>query len=140
MNLRDTKAAIAFANQIDARVQMNDATAEVWQVTLQAHETIKVRWAITQHYATGNANGEGTHAITPARIRRLIQSKAETVETQTRALESPRNRVASPESFRRRNPAEWDRLLEEGKIQFRAQAKGSQCQSKTKSSTETDTT
>ncbi|MHC6175437.1 hypothetical protein [Glutamicibacter sp. X7] len=121
MNLTESKMAIAFANQIDPRVQMNDATAEVWATSLQAHEATKVRWAITQHYATSNANGEGTHAITPARIRRLIHSKAEEVETKQRALEPPRGRTRSIESFRDRNPELWDKLVQEGREQFHAE-------------------
>lgn len=118
MNFTDSKMALAFANQIDPRVQMNDATAEVWQAALHAHEPVKVRWAITQHYGTSNANGEGTYAITPARIRRLIQNKAETVETQARALEPPRNRVRSPESFRQRNPELWDKHFAAGQAAY----------------------
>lgn len=120
MNFKESKMAVAFANQIDPRVQMNDATAEVWLAALRAHEPVKVRWAITQHYGTGNANGEGTYAITPARIRRLIQSKAEEVETVARALEPPRNRVRSPESFRQRNPELWDKHFEAGRAEYQA--------------------
>lgn len=111
MNLKETKMAIAFANQIDPRIQVNDANAEVWHASLHAHDPVKVRWAITQHYATSNANGEGTHAVTPARIRRSIQAKAETVENTARALEPPKGRAPNPLSFRQRNPSEWDRLF-----------------------------
>lgn len=118
MNFTDSKMALAFANQISPRMKMNDATAEVWQATLHAHEPVKVRWAITQHYGTGNANGESTYAINMASIRRLIQSKTETFETQVRALEPPRNRVGSPESFRQRNPELWDKHFAAGQAAY----------------------
>ena len=115
--------AIAYANQIDPRVQMNDATADVWAGALKAHPAERVRWAIKHHYATGNANGEGVHAVTPARIRRLIQNKTEEAETRGRALEPPRNRTPNPLTLRRRDPAEWDRLVAEGAEQFKRQTK-----------------
>lgn len=110
--------AITYANQIDPRVQLTDANLEVWSVGLSAIKAQNVRWAINQHYANGNANGEGVHVVNPASIRRRITEAQNTHDRQQRALEPPLNKAFKVGDFRKRNPELWDELFQQGRESF----------------------
>lgn len=107
--------ALTYANQIDARVQLNDANVDVWWAGLKAVNASAARWAIKKHYATSNANGEGAAVVNPAIIRRLITAELQQRESKQRALEPPRNKAPHPISFRKRDPERWDALVEQGR-------------------------
>lgn len=118
MTPEEIAAAITYANQIDPRVQMTDANLEVWSVGLSAIKAQNVRWAINQHYANGNANGEGVHVVNPASIRRKITEAQNTHERKQRALEPPKNKAVRVGDFRKRNPELYDELYQQGREQF----------------------
>lgn len=115
MNEVEVAQAMTYANQIDPRLQTNDATVEVWWAGLQTVPADAARWAIKQHYATSNANGEGAAVVNPAIIRRLITAELQQRESKQRALEPPKNKAPHPISFRKRDPERWDRLMEQGR-------------------------
>lgn len=125
MNEIEAAEAVTYANQIDPFVQSNDATVEVWASALVNEPSQRVRWAIKTYYGKHQGNGEQRQPITPAAIRRMINSEIQRMESKGRALEPPRNKVQSPMSFRRRNPQEWDRLMELGRQDFINQARES---------------
>ena len=114
MNPMETGQALVYANQIDPLVQVNEATAEVWLDGLERVPAERVRWAIKKYYATQNGNGEQRNPITPAAIRRIITTEVNRRESLGRALEPPKNKAPNPETYRQRNPAEWDRLVRKG--------------------------
>ena len=118
MTPEEVAAAITYANQIDVYVQLNDANTEVWWEGLKNISFEYARWAIKTYYATQNGNGEQRQPITPAAIKRIINTEVQRRESLGRALEPPRNKAPRPETFRRRNPAEWDKLFEQGRQQF----------------------
>lgn len=106
--------ALTYANQIDARVQLNDANVEVWWEGLRTVDASAARWAIKKHYAGQNANGEGAHVVNPATIRRLITAELNRREQTERALEPPKGRAPNPISFRKRDPERFDALVRKG--------------------------
>lgn len=114
MNEVEVAQAITYANQIDARLQTNDATVEVWWAGLQTVSADAARWAIKKHYASSNANGEGAAVVNPAIIRRLITAELNRREQTERALEPPKGRAPDPISFRKRDPERWDALVRQG--------------------------
>ena len=106
--------ALTYANQIDARVQLNDANVEVWWEGLRTVSADAARWAIKKHYASSNANGEGAAVVNPAIIRRLITAEMSRREQNARALEPPKGKAPNPISFRKRDPERWDALVRQG--------------------------
>ena len=114
MNEVEVAQAMTYANQIDARLQTNDATVEVWWAGLQTVSADAARWAIKKHYASSNANGEGAAVVNPAIIRRLITTELNRREQEQRALEPPKNKAPNPISFRKRDPERWDALVRQG--------------------------
>ena len=106
--------ALTYANQIDPRVQLTDANVDVWWEGLKQVPADATRWAIKQHYATANGNGQGAPVVNPAIIRRLITAELQRRESKQRALEPPKGKAPSPMTFRQRNPEEWDRLVRKG--------------------------
>lgn len=115
MNEVEVAQAMTYANQIDPRLQTNDATVEVWWTGLSTVPADAARWAIKKHYATSNANGEGAAVVNPAIIRRLITAELQQRESKQRALEPPKGKVPHPISFRKRDPERWDALVEQGR-------------------------
>lgn len=123
MTPEEVSACVAYANGIDPRVQMNTPSAQLWARVIGHRTAREVMAGIQVYYGRGRINGREHPPVDPTSIRRIINESYEREEARTRALEPPRNRVMSPESFRRRNPAEWDRLIEIGKQEFLEQAK-----------------
>lgn len=118
MTPEEIAAAITYANQIDPRVQLTDANLEVWSVGLSTVKAQNVRWAINQHYANGNANGEGVHVVNPASIRRKITEAQNTHDRKQRALEPPLNKAFKVGDYRKRNPELYDELFQQGREQY----------------------
>lgn len=114
MNEVEVAHALTYANQIDPRLQTNDANVEVWWEGLRTVDVNAARWAIKKHYAGQNGNGEGAHVVNPATIRRLITAELNRREQHERALEPPKGKAPNPISFRKRDPERWDALVRQG--------------------------
>lgn len=113
MDSVDAAAALTYANQIDPRVQVTQANEEVWHLGLQSVEPQNARWAIAQHYANANPNGQGAPVVNPAMIRRILTTEQQRAEALQRALEPPRNAARPVMSLRARDPERFDRLARE---------------------------
>lgn len=110
---------LVFANQIDPLVSVNDANAEVWWSALSRQEFAKAKWCITDYYANTAPGRDGRiPTLTPGVLRHRIGDKAQIVTSQKRALDPPKP-VRHPNSWRERNPDEWDRLVTQGQEQHR---------------------
>lgn len=111
---------MAFANQVDPLISVNDANAEVWWAALQRQEFAKAKWCITDYYANTAPGRDGRiPVLTPGVLRHRIGDKAQIVSSQMRALDPPKP-ARHPNSWRERNPDEWDRLVQQGRDQYRA--------------------
>lgn len=80
MNRTEALTIVTWLNGFDGRIQVSDATVQIWQDSLSVttyDETVK---AIQDHYKTNET------AATPFGIRRLAHSNRERAEAGTRAL------------------------------------------------------
>lgn len=114
-------ALLVFANQIDPLVSVNDANAEVWWSALSRQEYAKAKWCITDYYANTAPGRDGRiPALTPGVLRHRIGDKAQIVMSQQRALDPPKP-VRNPNGYRASDPERWDRLVQQGRDQYRAE-------------------
>ena len=111
---------LAYINQIDPLVPINDANAHVWWAALEHRDMAKAHWCITDYYANTHPGRDGrVPCLTPALLRQRISAKSEQVDAQQRALAGPA-RHTSPESFKARDPERWAQLVQQGSDLYRA--------------------
>jgi hypothetical protein len=118
MDLIETTRLVIWVNQFDPFVQANDAAADIWQHSMGPISYNEAEEAIVQHY---RAN-PGQQAQPGAILKRALNNRA-SKEAGTRAIEVPQTRRELEASdgktrlsWRKRNPEEWDRLMEEGRL------------------------
>jgi hypothetical protein len=120
MTPEETAVLMTYANQIDARVQLTDASVDVWHAALTRIDFDAGRWGIQDYYATANPNdSRGLPAILPATLRHRVNAERDrriAKQSATRAL--PPARTAH--SWRARNPENWDHLVAKGRDDHRA--------------------
>lgn len=117
MNIMETTRLIIWVNQFDPFVQANDAAADIWQHSMGPITYDEAEASIVAHY---RAN-PGQQAQPGAILKRALNARA-SKEAGTRAIEVPKTRREleasdgkTAQSWRARNPAEWDRLKEVGR-------------------------
>lgn len=115
MNLEETIHMLRWLSNIDARVIFTEPAAEMWAHALAPFEASEAKQAVLDHYRT-NDQFPATHAG----IRKRALAVRDTREAQQRAINPPKA-YKNPMSWRARNPAEWDRLFEEGRRQGNAE-------------------
>jgi len=114
MDHKQTIAMLTWINQVDPRVMLNEANVEVWAYAMSATPPDVAKQAVLEHY---KAN-EGI-AASPGAISKRAANIRNSREAKTSALEAlPPGR--DPNSWRTRNPEEWDRLAEQGRLKRRA--------------------
>jgi hypothetical protein len=118
MDLIETTRLVIWVNQFDPFVQANDAAADIWQHSMRPIGYAEAEEAVVQHY---RAN-PGQQAQPGAILKRALNNRA-SKEAGTRAIEAPQTRRELEASdgktrlsWRSRNPEEWDRLMEEGRL------------------------
>lgn len=109
MNLEETNYFLGWLSGHDSRVSNGVAAVEVWQASLSGATAAEAKQAILDHY-----RGNEAVMATPGGIRKRTQTLRTTAEAQTRALTAAAP-IKHPNSWRARNPEEWDRLFEEGR-------------------------
>lgn len=120
MNEEQVVHCLTYLNQLDPRVQINDASSDLWFYAIEALPADQVVWVIRDYYATANPNGVGgVQSLTPATLKHRLRDMRERTESKQRALEPP-PRAKAPESFRARNPEKWDALVAKGRDDHRA--------------------
>jgi len=117
MDLIQTTQLVIWVNQFDPFVQANDAAADIWHHSMQPLTYAEAEEAVVQHY---RAN-PGQQAQPGGILKRALNNRA-SKEAGTRAIEVPQTRREleasdgrTQRSWRQRNPAEWDRLMEQGR-------------------------
>lgn len=114
MNAEETVALLTWVNQHDPRVQLNAAARDIWAYSLSPFTAAEAKQAVLDHYRLNDSI-----AVSPGAIRkraddhRAVTEGRESAQTAQRALEAADGKTA--QSWRARNPAEWDRLKEVGR-------------------------
>ncbi len=125
MNELEANKLLIWVNQFDPFVQMNDAALKVWFGSVYQLTYDEAEESVVQHY---RAN-PGQQAQPGAILKRALNNRASR-DAGHRALEVPQTRREleasdgkTKRSWRSRNPAEWDRLFEEGRQDRKADLK-----------------
>jgi hypothetical protein len=113
MNLIETNAFLTWVTQHDGRIANSVAAVEIWQASLANATPAEAKQAILDHY-----RGNETVPATPGGIRKRTHALRTTAEAQASAITAGPV-VKHPNSWRARNPEEWDRLHEEGRQERR---------------------
>lgn len=112
-------ALLTYTNQIDARVQLNEATFDAWWMSLEKQSFDQAKWCVKLHYATSQPNNVGgVPALSPATLRHRISSERERATAKQSALTAAPV-VRDPNSFRSRDPDRWDALVRQGELEHR---------------------
>lgn len=120
MHEQQVVQCLTYLNQLDPRIQLNDAASDMWFYALEQLGMDEVIWVIRDYYATANPNGVGgVPSLTPATLKHRLRSAQERAGSKQRALEAPKRDEPMP-SWRERNPEEFDRLYAKGRDDHRA--------------------
>lgn len=114
-------ALMTYANQIDARIQLNDPTLDAWWSSIGSLDFEAAKWGIKDYYANANPNdNRGLPSLLPASLRHRVNTERDRHIAKQRALEPPPKHT-NPQSFRSRHPEEWDALVIKGRDERRAE-------------------
>jgi hypothetical protein len=110
MDHKQTIAMLTWINQVDPRVMLNEASAETWAYAMRNIPTDVAKQSVLEHYKAHESIAASPGAIS----KRAAHIKASDEAKQSAITATP-DVVTNPMSWRKRNPAEWDRLMEEGR-------------------------
>lgn len=110
MDHKQTIAMLTWINQVDPRVMLNEASAETWAYAMSNIPTDVAKQAVLEHY-----KAHEQFAASPGAISKRAGNIKTSREAKQKALEPPLPPYKDPNSWRARNPEEWDRLKEEGR-------------------------
>lgn len=122
MNQQEIVAAVNYANAIDARIQANQPTYELWHRVLHGFAYIQVQAAIQVFYER-YADPASRPTVDAPVIRKIIHQETTRHEAKGRAIEPPKATVKNPNTYRARNPELWDRLFKQGAADRQADLK-----------------
>jgi hypothetical protein len=105
MDSRQAIALLTWVNQVDARVMLNEASAEVWAFVLAPVELAEAKQAVMEHYRSV----EGL-AASPAAVRKRALAIRSAREAGQRAIEATPDVWGDPNMLRSVNPERWDEL------------------------------
>jgi hypothetical protein len=117
MDRRQAIALLTFVNQVDPRVMLNEASAEVWGYALTHVELPTAKQAVMEYYKSV----EGV-AASPAAIRK----RAAAIQSARRAFEDAKSITSAevwgdPTKLRSLDPKRWDDLAAQGAAERRRQ-------------------
>jgi hypothetical protein len=110
MQIQETITFLRWLCEHEYRIQYSDAAVEVWHYSLRTVEPAVAKQAVLEHYKANEAV-----VATPGGIAKRAANIKNSREAGQRAIDPPAQPVKHPLSWRARNPAEWDRLFEEGR-------------------------
>lgn len=112
MNAEETVLLLTWVNQHDPRVQLNAASRDIWAYSLAPFTAAEAKQAILDHYRLNDSI-----PVSPGAIRKRADDHRAVTEGRQSAIEAnPKRSSRNPTSWRSRNPEEWDRLMEEGRL------------------------
>ena len=114
MDHKQTIAMLTWINQVDARVMLNEASAETWAYAMRNIPSDVAKQAVLEHYKANDSI-----AASPGAISKRAANIKNSRDAKTSAITAGPI-VKHPNSWRTRNPEEWDRLFEQGRQQRRA--------------------
>lgn len=125
MTPEEAFAMLAYANQTDKRVELNESAYDAWEYALADYPADEVRWHIMDYYARGNLGGSDYQPpIGPAIIRKRIAAARETATAQQSAnvtaltakqrKELTGGKPVTEGILRKRDPEKWDALKAAG--------------------------
>ncbi|RJU01995.1 hypothetical protein D6T65_05080 [Arthrobacter frigidicola] len=120
MNEQETGDVITYANAIDARVQANLPTRDLWHRVLSGFENIQCQAAIQVFYER-YSDPANRPVIDAPTIRRIIIQETDRSEARGHAIEAKPREPRHPLSYRARNPERWDILYQQGRTQGNAE-------------------
>lgn len=115
MDLKETVGLITWVNQHDARVQVNGPSRDIWANAVAPYTYEEAKQAILDHYRI-----DEEHAVTPAIVRKRADIVRAATAAKLSALTAGPDVVTDPLYWRDRNPGEWDRLVQQGIEDHRA--------------------
>jgi hypothetical protein len=116
MNAEETVLLLTWVNQHDPRVQLNAASRDIWAYSLAPFTAAEAKQAILDHYRLNDSI-----PVSPGAIRKRADDHRAVTEGRQSAIEAnPKQSSKHPMSWRTRNPEEWDRLMEEGRLSRQA--------------------
>lgn len=120
MTPEECAAIMTYANQIDARIQLNDPTLDAWWAAMEHIGFKAAQWGIADYYGTANPNqNRGLQALLPATLRTRVLAEAERRQAKQDAQTAlPFKRPTG--TWRDRNPGLWDQLVAKGRDAHRA--------------------
>lgn len=110
MDHKQVIAMLTWINQVDPRVMLNEAAAETWAYAMRNIPANVAKQSVLEHY-----KAHESIAASPGAISKRAGNIKNSLDAKTRALEPTPRTYADPNSWRARNPAEWDRLMEQGR-------------------------
>lgn len=113
MDHKQTIAMLTWINQVDPRVMLNEANVEVWAYAMKTFPVDIAKQAVLEHYKANDSVAASPGAI--SKRAGNIRTSREARQSAIEALPPARD----PNSWRSRNPEEWDRLFEIGRQQRR---------------------
>lgn len=112
MDTRATGAVLAYINQLDARFQVNQSVIGLWSSALGGISPDAVKNAVDRHYSLNQ------QTVTLADVKRASREVQETTEAAARAaLPPPPSQARVRKVLRASNPARWDELFREGRVE-----------------------
>jgi len=112
MDHKQTIAMLTWINQVDPRVMLNEASAETWAYAMANIPADVAKQAVLEHY-----KAHEQFAASPGAISKRAANIKTSREAKQAALEPPLPPYKDPNSWRVRNPEEWDRLKEQGRLE-----------------------
>lgn len=100
MKSEECMALITYINQIDARVQLNEPTFDVWWMAMERHSFEQAKWCVKVYYATTNPNSDrGLPALSASMLRYRVSEQRERAESKRSAIAArPTSRSITGES------------------------------------------
>lgn len=115
MDHKQTIAMLTWINQVDPRVMLNEANVDVWAYAMANIPPDVAKQAVLEHYKANDSI-----AASPGAISKRATNIKNSQEAKAKALQPPEPAYRHPNSWRARNPEEWDRLFEQGRQARRA--------------------
>jgi hypothetical protein len=87
MTPQEAIALLTYANQIDARIQLNESNSDVWAYALKNVDYQKAKWCIREHYAS-HVDGGPPRSLAPGMVRARVGELSRVAEGKRAALEA----------------------------------------------------